>query len=332
MQALYAYLMTEPAVKAMPPLTRLAFPFNVRPTMAYWNLLFHKNEPYTYDVHQSQIWNRGAYLVQGTGHCAACHSPRNILGAEKNGHLEYLGGGVVDGWDAPALNGTAPTTVPWTEQDTFQYLRTGFSQRHGVAAGPMAPVVASLQTLPDSDIRAMAVYLTSLPVESRSQSTEMKRQALRPGAPLQAREASVTLEPSGLSLAGQNIYEGSCAACHDPTRGVPLFGVRPSLPLNTNLTAAKPDNLIRVVLEGIDQPADSALGYMPGFADTLNDTQIAELISYLRGRYAAQRAPWQKLEDSVRQVRAESARYAHGVSTTHDARLGGVPPVAAARP
>ncbi|WP_397473609.1 c-type cytochrome [Pusillimonas sp.] len=308
MQALYAYLMSEPAVKSQPPETKLAFPYNLRPMMGYWNLLFHKNEPYVYNDEQSTVWNRGAYLVQGPGHCMACHSPRNALGAEKNGPSDFLAGGVVDGWDAPALNGTAPVTAPWTTQDMFQYLRTGFSDRHGVAAGPMAPVITSLQSLPDSDIQAMAVYLSSLGAkpESAQAKDALKTSSQEP------RLASPELRV--LSLAGQNIYEGACAACHDSGAGVPLFGVRPSMPLNTNITADKPDNLIRIVLEGISQPVDPALGYMPGFADVLQDDQIAELASYLRGKYASQHKPWDNLEQSVQRVRAESERHAASMS------------------
>jgi nicotinate dehydrogenase subunit B len=313
MQALYAYLMSQPAVKSTPPATSLPFPFNVRSGMAYWNLLFHRNYTYRYDSNQSPVWNRGAYLVQGAGHCSACHSPRNILGAEKNGPRDFLAGGSAHGWDAPALNGTAPTTVPWTEKDLFQYLRTGFSERHGVAAGPMAPVVAGLQTLPDSDIHAISVYLATLNAapSSASEATKPQEQHAVPGA----METSAGPRPRVLSLAGQSFFEGACGACHDTTSGGPLFGVRPNLALSTKITADKADNLIRVVLEGISQPVDSALGYMPGFADTLTDSQTAELISYLRARYAPQSPPWIDLEENVRRVRVESERHRHDAST-----------------
>lgn len=326
MQALYAYLMSEPAVKSAPPATQLAFPYNIRSSMAYWNLMFHENKPYTYDDAQTPIWNRGAYLVQGAGHCTACHSPRNALGAEKNGPFDFLAGGVVDGWDAPALNGTAPVTAPWTTQDLFHYLRTGHSERHGVAAGPMAPVITSLQGLPDSDIHAMAVYLSSL-ANKDAGSPELDpaataHVATKPAETLAATTptastpaATATLpEPRVLSLAGKNLYEGACAVCHDASSGVPMFGVRPSMSLNTNVTADKPDNLIRIVLEGISQPVDPTLGYMPGFADVFSDTQVAELVSYLRDAYAPQHEPWGSLEQSVQRVRAESERHAASVA------------------
>lgn len=296
MQALYAYLMTQPAVQSKPPETRLAFPYSVRPLMTYWNVLFHKAEPYVEDAAQSALWNRGAYLVQGPGHCMACHSPRNAFGAEKNDASNFLAGGVVDGWNAPALNGTAATALPWTRQDLFAYLRSGFSPRHGVAAGPMAPVVENLRELPDRDIEAMAVYLESL---SQGQG--------KPAAPVPPPPTRI------LSLAGQNIYDGACAACHDTARGSPLFGVRPVLSLNTNITAAAPDNLIRVVLAGIAEPADSSLGYMPGFAATLNDEQVTDLLAYLRGQYAPQSAPWTGLREAVERTRAELEQHAEAV-------------------
>ncbi|WP_197424944.1 c-type cytochrome [Bordetella sp. N] len=325
MQALYAYLMTQPAVKAKPPETRLAFPYGVRPLMRYWNLLFHDAEPYRADLSQSALWNRGAYLVQGPGHCMACHSPRNAFGAEQNDASNFLAGGEVDGWNAPALNGTAATALPWTRQDLFAYLRTGFSQRHGVAAGPMAPVVENLRELPDRDIEAMAVYLESI---TRKGSPAAQAQGGLPpttehalidiAAPVEAAKPSIAAEGASLparilSLAGQNVYEGACAACHDTARGSPLFGVRPVLSLNTNITAAEPDNLIKVVLAGIVEPAHSGLGYMPGFADTLSDGQVADLLEYLRGQYAPQSPAWTGLNEAVARNRAELTRHAEAM-------------------
>ena len=113
----------------------------------------------TPDPTQSAVWNRGAYLVEGLGHCGACHSPRNALGAEKAN--AYLAGGFAEGWEAPPLTSLSHAPIPWNEDELFAYLRTGESRFHGVAAGPMAPVVKELAALPDEDIRAMAVYLAS---------------------------------------------------------------------------------------------------------------------------------------------------------------------------
>jgi len=159
MQALYAYLMAQPAVRVETPPNALAFPFNQRPLMAGWNALFHTPGALKADPTKSEIWNRGAYLVEGLGHCSACHSPRNALGAEVAG--AHLAGGSAEGWEAPALTSLSQAPIPWSEDELYAYLRTGESRLHGVAAGPMAPVVKELAALPDSDIRAMAVYLAS---------------------------------------------------------------------------------------------------------------------------------------------------------------------------
>src|SRR5438067_1479056 len=159
LQALYAYLMAQAPVRSDIPRNRLAFPFNLRPLMAGWNALFHQPDVFQSDPSKSEIWNRGAYLVEGLGHCSACHSPRNALGAEKQN--AYLAGGFAEGWEAPALSSLSQAPIPWSENELYVYLRTGESRFHGVAAGPMAPVVKELMALPDQDIRAMAVYLAS---------------------------------------------------------------------------------------------------------------------------------------------------------------------------
>ncbi|MDP1881918.1 MAG: c-type cytochrome, partial [Bradyrhizobium sp.] len=218
LQALYAYLMAQPAVRAETPETRLAFPFNLRPLMAGWNALFHQPRAFRPDAGKSATWNRGAYLVEGLGHCGACHSPRNALGAEKAG--AYLAGGFAEGWEAPPLTSLSQAPIPWSEDELFAYLRTGESRLHGVAAGPMAPVVKELAALPDQDIRAMAVYLASFNEAPIGQPAQAARAAQLEKATL-ARVASA-------SPLGARLYEGACAVCH-AVGGAPLFGSRPSL-------------------------------------------------------------------------------------------------------
>src|SRR3981081_3735781 len=159
LQALYAHLMAQTPVRADTPKTGLGFPFNLRPLLAGWNALFHQPGVFEADPTKSAIWNRGAYLVEGLGHCGACHSPRNVVGAEKAN--AYLAGGFAEGREAPPLTSLSQAPIPWSEDELFAYLRTGESRFHGVAAGPMAPVVKELAGLPDEDIRAMAVYLAS---------------------------------------------------------------------------------------------------------------------------------------------------------------------------
>ena len=291
-QALYAYLMAQPPVRAANRETALAFPFNMRPLLAGWNALFHKPAAFKADAAQSDIWNRGAYLVESLGHCGACHTPRNALGAERDARA-YLAGGVAEGWEAPSLTSLSQAPIPWTEDELFAYLRTGASRFHGVAAGPMAPVVKELAAVPDSDIRAMAVYLASFN-EKMPPATQT--------ALAEQLEAATNVKTASVSPLGARIYEGACAVCHQ-VGGPVLFGSRPSLALNSNLHSAIPDNLVQVILHGIDQPVSSDLGYMPGFKSSLSDGQVVELVSYLRQQFAPDKAPWTNIAATVSRIR-----------------------------
>lgn len=295
MQSLYAYLMTREPVSATPPKTELAFPYNARPLMAGWNTLFHKNEVYQPDPTQSTLWNRGAYLVQGAGHCAACHSPRNSMGAEKSGAQNFLAGGFADGWEAPALNALSKAPIAWTEDTLFEYLRNGYSSVHGVASGPMGPVVQNLAQLPESDVRAMAHYLAAInPPPASAEPAALTAAKLE-----EASRSNVGV----MTMPGEALFEGACAVCHDAREGPPLFGARPSLALNTNIHSDHPDNVIQVLMHGIDDPTGQGLGYMPGFKDSLNDKQIREMIEYMRARFAPGKPQWQGLDEKISSIR-----------------------------
>jgi nicotinate dehydrogenase subunit B len=292
LQALYAYLMAQAPVRAQNREPALAFPFNWRPLIAGWNALFHRPDVFAPDPTKSAIWNRGAYLVEGLGHCGACHSPRNAHGAEKTN--AYLAGGFAEGWEAPALTSLSHAPIPWNEDELFAYLRSGESRFHGVAAGPMAPVVKELAVLPDEDIRAMAVYLGSFN-ETAIGKVDQEALAARLEGLTRTRAASV-------SPVGARLYEGACAVCHQ-VGGPPLFGSRPSLALNSNLHATVPDNLIQVILHGIASPASSDLGYMPAFKDSMTDDQLAELVSYLRQQFAPERPAWTGVQAAIGRIR-----------------------------
>ncbi len=295
LQALYAYLMAQPAVRTDVPSNKLAFPFNWRPLMAGWNALFHQTKVFEADPTKSPTWNRGAYLVEGLGHCSACHSPRNALGAEKAN--AYLAGGFAEGWEAPPLTSLSQAPIPWSEDELYAYLRSGESRFHGVAAGPMAPVVKELASLPDEDIRAMAVYLGSF------NETVIGK----PAQDALAAKLETNIRPASASPIGARIYEGACAVCH-AVGGAPLFGSRPSLALNSNLHSAMPDNLIQIILHGIATPAASDLGYMPGFKDSMSDGQLAELVTYLRRQFAPDKPPWNGVPATIHRIRQMASR------------------------
>jgi len=290
LQDLYAFLMTQPAVSYRPPETRLSFPFSIRQGMAAWNWLFLRPGENTPDPQQSAMWNRGAYLAGGLGHCSACHSPRNLAAAEKHGS-DALSGGVAEGWIAPALNDRSPAPVAWDEVQLQRYLRTGYSPEHGVAAGPMGPVIAGgLSQQSDEDLQALAHWLVSFQPPTVSQADELTARAEQ--------------RSQRLDSAGARLYSGSCMVCHSQQKGPQLLGVRPSLALNSNLYTATPDNLIRIVLDGISHPATRDLGTMPGFRHQLSDHQIATLLNWLRTDFAGQ-TPWIDLEKKVADIRQQ---------------------------
>jgi nicotinate dehydrogenase subunit B len=296
LMALYGYLMAQPAVASAPPTTSLAFPFNQRAFMATWNGLFLDAKPWVPTPDRSAEWNRGAYLVNGVGHCGACHTPRNALGAERSGQA-FLSGAMVDGWEAPALTALSRAPVPWSAEELFRYLRHGHTEHHGMAAGPMAPVVQQLAQVPDSDIRAMATYLASFnPPETDSAS--LARQVVQQAAEQRTRLVGST---------GQRLFDGACSACHHEGDGPKLLGVNRPLALNTNLHSERPDNLLRVILDGVQEVPGPQVGFMPGFRHALNDQQIADLARYMRQRYAPSQPAWTGLDQAVARVRSATS-------------------------
>jgi nicotinate dehydrogenase subunit B len=286
LQALYAYLMAQPAVPRHVTGTRLAFPFNIRPLMAGWNLLFNRPGQIEADPSRSDIWNRGRYLVDGLGHCGACHTPRNVLGAERGGGA-YLGGGIAEGWDAPALTHRSTAPLPWSEEELFMYLRTGASRHHGAAGGPMAPVIAELQGLPEADIRAMAAYLASFNTPDADADVLAER--------IMTTTAAEAHPPTSRAA---RLYEGACASCHDSARSA-VAGALP-LGLSTNMAAGRADNFLRKVLHGLAAPSVRA---MPGFRDVLDDRQIIDLTRYARARFAPSQPGWSDIEETLAQLR-----------------------------
>ena len=283
---IYAYLMSRQPVHAVARTNHVIFPLNIRPLIAGWNVLFLKPGEVAADAAQSNQWNRGRYLVEGLGYCGACHSPLNILGAEKKDHAT---GGSIDGWDAPALAKLSAAPVPWTQSQLVDYLHTGLASEHSAAAGPMRAVSRELADAPLADVEAMAGYLMSLQT---------------PGSPVAMPSVSPVV-PTALAGA-QVLFAGACAACHETGAPMSTIGNRPSLAQSTSINADSPNNTIRMMLDGNGWQASEAAHFMPAFADTLIDTQIAELANYLRARYSPH-APWTSLDDkAVAKVRKET--------------------------
>ncbi|WP_323751085.1 cytochrome c [Marinobacter sp.] len=290
---LYAYLMSRRAIPAEPPENTLEFPFNIRLLLAGWKLLFFEEGRYETDDSKSEAWNRGAYIAEGPGHCSACHTPRNMLGAEDAGNAWE--GAIVNNWYAPPLNASNHTPASWAEAEAYQYLRHGGSPLHGVAVGSMADVVhAGLRLAPDSDLRALAVWLSDLAQASdTNQAHESAASAIR--------TVHSTQNPSAMMSEGERLFTYACAACHYNTPESPNT-LRPDMALNSAISAPTPVNLIRITLNGVSLKEGMPDAMMPGFSEALSDRQIASLLGYLRSTHTDQPA-WTDLEQQVRDQR-----------------------------
>jgi mono/diheme cytochrome c family protein len=289
LDALYAFLMSRRPVRQDTPPNRLIFPLGFRPLLAGWKLLFLHRGPVAYDATRSAAWNRGAYLVEGLGHCGGCHTPRNLAGGEVRARA--LGGGVAEGWRAPPLDATNPAARRWTVDALQQYLATGISPDHSAAGGPMGPVVESLSQASAADVRAIATYIASRMGNGAAVPTPR---------PLDAPDRAARAFPGGATL-----FAGACAGCH--ATGAPMLGQgRPALGLATNLRDDDPTSAIQAVLRGIQPPVGGRGPLMPAFADALTDAQVANVLSYARARFT-DRPAWPKLDRKVAKARKESA-------------------------
>lgn len=293
--ALYAYFLQ--GVKPVPqdnPKTALPFPFNMRILMAGWNLLFFDDKPYKVDSTQSVNWNRGAYLVQGLGHCGACHTPHGRLGQEKSldgGSDSFLAGYTLDNWHAPSLRNDKDGLGRWNKEQIATYLRTGRSD-DGAAFGAMSQVINdSTQHLSTSDLLAIAEYLSSLPGKKSANATVHATAASN--APAANQPATLELRSGKLQTAGATVYLNNCNACHrsDGTGAMKAF---PALGKNAVLNVDDPTSLIHIVLAGSAMPSTksdpSPMG-MPGFGWRLNDQEVAEVVSFVRGNWGNHAGP-----------------------------------------
>ena len=298
-QALYAFVMTRPAVSRRAQANALPFPVDQRRVLAAWNLLYLDQTPFRPDPNQSAEWNRGRYLVAALGHCGDCHTPRNLLGAEKSGSV--LSGGEAEGWSAPALNAASPAPVPWDAAHLFTYLRQGWDSEHGGAAGPMQPIVAELAKADESDVRAIAVYIAA---QIGAASPERRQQAGRLLA--QVRAATQPEPPNPGEETGAAVFAGACAECHIGGPGMaPPHGI--DLRLSTAIAEAGPRDAIFVILDGI-RPSEGLPGpWMPRFDGAFTDAQLAGLLAYLRAHYGHGPA-WTDLEHRVHEIRQSKER------------------------
>jgi mono/diheme cytochrome c family protein len=268
--AIYAYLRSVEPVKQPNRPHDLSFPYNNRSLILGWRTLFFTEGEYQPDPSKSAEWNRGAYLVEGLGHCGMCHTPINALGG--NSQSDAFKGGLIpmQNWYAPSLTSNKEAGLgDWSIKDISDLLRTGVSNR-GAVYGPMAEVTYnSLQYLSDEDTRAMAVYLKGI-----AQDT----------APDVAQTSVPPSEGSLLMSLGKTVYDQRCASCHG-TQGEGAPPHYPPLAGNQSIQMQSAVNAIRMVLNGGYPPgtAGNPMPYgMPPFAGTLSDNEVAAVVTYIR--------------------------------------------------
>ncbi len=278
--AMYAYLQSLPPVSAPAQAHTLRWPFNTQIALAVWRALYFTPGTFEAEPLQSADWNRGAYLVRGLGHCAACHSARDALGGSNP--LNMAGGLIpMQNWYAPALTENAEAGLSqWPVHDVVTLLKTGVAPGASVL-GPMAEVVRnSTQHLSDNDLRSMAVFLKSLPPTVHD--------AALPTVARGPKAEALASSPS--ARAGAKLYGNHCAQCHGDS-GQGVAGAYPTLAGNRAVTMASTDNLVQIILNGGYAPATAGnprpFG-MPPFMLVLSDTEVANLLTFLRSAWGNQ--------------------------------------------
>lgn len=264
--AIRAYLNSLAPVRNSVEVNQLPFPYKIRSLMVFWDALYFTPGQYRADASQTATWNRGAYLVEGPGHCGACHTPKSWLGGDELKHAYR--GYALQGWFAPDItNDDATGLGRWSSKDVVEYLRGGHN-RYSAAAGPMGEeVMDSSSQLNDDDLAAVAEYLKHQPGSADHE------------LPLTASDPLMT--------AGAAIYADTCSACHKGDgSGVPyLF---PDIAHAPSVASRDPATLIRVVLQGASTVAtdqEPTGPQMPAFGWQLSDAQVAAVTTYIRNSW-----------------------------------------------
>jgi mono/diheme cytochrome c family protein len=267
----------------------LGFPFNIRGGLYLWKAAFLDKTPWKPDPSKDAQWNDGSYLVEGLGHCGACHTPRNFAGAET---APAYGGGEAEGWYAPPLNKDNLSRMPWTKNEMVVYLMDGWHAKHGMGAGPMTPVINALHKQNEIDVFNIATYVLTLragekPIdEAAARAAALKREWGAPDA------APVPKEHE----AGAQIFQARCAQCHH------AGGATVPLALQTSVNAPKPDSVAHVIWSGIVPPTGALGRSMPALGQQMSQDQMVALVKFVRARYS-DGGSWSGVEGAVKDAR-----------------------------
>jgi mono/diheme cytochrome c family protein len=269
--AIYAYLRSVPPAAVASRAHELRFPFNNRNLLIGWRTLFFSEGEYNDDPTKSVEWNRGAYLVDGLGHCSMCHTSINMMGGPVSS-AAFAGGLIpLQNWYAPSLTSNKEAGLgDWDIKDIADLLKTGTSQR-GAVFGPMAEVVHnSLQYMSDDDIRAMATYLKTIPQKSEAPEPMQYETSPKFG--------------NELLDQGKKVYADHCAKCH-AENGLGMPPAYPPLATNPSIQMPSAVNPIRMVLNGGYPPSTGGNPMphgMPPFAQSLSNQEVAAVVTYIR--------------------------------------------------
>ena len=276
-RAIKAYIFSLPVARATAPPNGLRFPYNQRWLMGIWSAFYNPDQRFQPLQNRSPEWNRGAYLVEGLGHCGDCHTPRNIAQALDN--RRKFEGAVADGWRAYNITSDNVSGVgEWSDAELIEYLHAGHAVGRGSAGGPMAEVVdASLRNLLPADIRAMVAYLRSIPA---IRTRDLPATKASPASDMPKRM------DAGADPRGEQIFAGNCASCHGWS-GVSLLMSEATLTGDRAVNDASAVNVAQMILSGANRLTPEGVLFMPAFGSAYSDTEIAAVANYVTGRFGA---------------------------------------------
>jgi mono/diheme cytochrome c family protein len=283
--AIKAYLFSLPAIQQKTPENKLPFPLNQRWILAGWDLFNFKPGEWKADPAKSAEWNRGMYLVEGLAHCQECHTPRNVtMGVDSK---RAFGGAQLGGWTAFNITPDPVSGVGgWKDEELTQYLKTGSVPGKASAAGGMAEAIEhSLQYLSDDDLKAIVTYVRSVPAINDAADKKPRYAWGQPADDDAEIRGIAAVSVSSNASGGAELFSGNCASCHSASGSGVVGGYYPSLFSNSVVGTRDPGNLLMVILNGVQRRGTKEETFMPGFADHLNDGQIAMLANYVIKQY-----------------------------------------------
>jgi mono/diheme cytochrome c family protein len=292
--AIKAYLFSRPAIRAANRADTLGFPFNQRWSMIFWSWAFNANSRFAPNTAQSAQWNRGAYLAEALAHCGECHTPRNLAFALNN--RKKFAGAETAGWHAFNITSDKGTGIGgWSDDEVLAYLTTGHALNRGTAAGPMGEAVdESFSHMAPSDIRALVVYLRSVPAISEPDLPA----TIAPAAPPRPDE-----DRTAVAL-GKKVFQEACVSCHDWS-GISAISPYATIAGAREVNDPKATNVAQIVISGTRRSTPNGIISMPAFGAAYSDIEIAAVANYVTARFGSE--PSKVTEKTVADLRGETS-------------------------